>query len=82
MGRVYQACRFCGGAVTEQRVTVYYRWGDEFLVVIRDVPAGVCRVCGEQYFKAEIVKAMEKVAQREDGDKEFLRIPVRALKVA
>ena len=82
MSRVYQNCRFCGGGVAEQRVTVDYRWGDEFLVVIRDVPAGVCRVCGEQYFKAEIVKEMERVAHRHDADEEFLHIPVRALQVA
>lgn len=62
MTRVYHRCHFCGGAVIEQRVTVDYRWGDAFLVVIRHVPAGVCQVCGEQYLKAEVVKEMEKVA--------------------
>ena len=82
MARLYHRCHFCGGEVTEQRVTVDYRWGNEFLVVIRDVPAGVCRVCGEQYFKAEIVKEMERVVHGQDGDEEFLHVPVRALKVA
>jgi hypothetical protein len=27
---------------------VDYRWGDDLLAFIEDVPAGVCEVCGEQ----------------------------------
>ncbi len=82
MTRVYHRCHFCGGEVVEQRVTVDYRWGEAFLVVIRHVPAGVCRVCGEQYLKAEVVKEMERVAHSQEEAKEVLRIPVRELKVA
>jgi len=80
--RVYHRCHFCGGEVVEQRVTVDYRWGEAFLMVIRHVPAGVCQVCGEQYLKAEVVKEMEKVAHSQEEAKEVLRIPVRELKVA
>ncbi|VUZ84805.1 hypothetical protein MELA_01179 [Candidatus Methylomirabilis lanthanidiphila] len=82
MARVYHRCYFCGGEVIEQRVTVDYRWGDAFLVVIRHVPAGVCQQCGEQYLKAEVVKEMEKVAHSQEEAKEILRIPVRELQVA
>jgi len=39
-------------------------------------------VCGEQYFKAEIVKAMERVARSKKKLKGMLKIPVRELKVA
>lgn len=79
MTRVYHRCHFCGGEVLERRVTVDYRWGDSLLVVIRNVPAGVCQVCGEQYFKADVVKEMEKLAQAKDVPEEILRVPVRAL---
>jgi YgiT-type zinc finger domain-containing protein len=82
VSRSYHPCHFCGGEVVEQRVTVDYRWGDAFLVVIRNVPAGVCRVCGEQYFKAEVVKEMEKLAHSQEAAGEVLHIPVRELKVA
>lgn len=82
MARVYHRCHFCGGEVIEQRVTLDYRWGEELLVVIRHVPAGVCQVCGEQYLKAEVVKEMEKVAHAQEEAEEVLRIPVRKLKVA
>ncbi|MBI3000224.1 MAG: type II toxin-antitoxin system MqsA family antitoxin [Deltaproteobacteria bacterium] len=82
MTRLYHRCHFCGGEVVEQRVTVDYRWGEAFLVVIRNVPAGVCQVCGEQYLKAEVIKEMEKAAHSPEKAEEVLQIPVRDLKVA
>ncbi|HEY7676691.1 MAG TPA: type II toxin-antitoxin system MqsA family antitoxin [Candidatus Methylomirabilis sp.] len=80
--RHYHRCHFCRGDVVEQRVTIDYRWGDAFLAVIRNVPAGVCQVCGEQYLKAEVVKEMERAAQSQDAAKEVLQVPVRELQVA
>lgn len=82
MGRAYHRCHFCGGEVVEQRVTVDYRWGEALLVVIRNVPAGVCQVCGEQYLKADVVKQMERVAHSQEEAKEVLHVPVRDLQVA
>ena len=82
MRRIYHPCHFCGGNVSEQKVTVDYRWGEELSTVIKNVPAGVCEVCGEKYFKAGTVKAMEKTARSPRKPKEVLRVPVRELKVA
>ena len=82
MRRVYHKCHFCGGNVVEKKITVDYRWGEELVTVIRKVPAGVCQVCGEQYFKAPIVKAMDRVARSKKEPKKVLRVPVRELKVA
>ena len=80
--RSYHNCHFCGGEVSEKNITVDYRWGDKLVTVIKNVPAGVCEVCGEQYFKASIVKAMERVARSRKKPKETLKVPVRELKVA
>jgi len=82
MSRVYHKCHFCGGNVSERKITVDYRWGEELVTVIKKVPAGVCEVCGEQYFKATIVKAMERAARSKKKPAETLKIPVRELKVA
>jgi len=81
MSRDYQRCFFCGGKVVEDKITVDYRWGEEFLAVFKNVPAGVCQVCGEQYFKSEIVKEMERVVQSKEEAKEIIQIPVRELQV-
>ena len=59
---MYDKCYFCKGKVVTQRVSVDFRWGDE-LVVIEDVPAGVCQQCGEKYFSAQVYKEMERIAR-------------------
>lgn len=82
MARAYHKCHFCGGKVSEREITVDYRWGEKLVTVIKNVPAGVCEVCGEEYFKSEIVKAMERVARSKKKPTEMLKVPVRELKVA
>jgi len=63
-------------------ITVDYRGGEKLVTVINNVPAGVCGNCGEKYFKAPIVKAMERLARSKKRPKEMLKVPVRELKVA
>ena len=82
MTRVYPDCHFCGGKVSERKITVDYRWGENLVAIIQNVPAGVCEVCGEQYFKARVVKAMERVARSKEKPKEMRTIPVWELQVA
>jgi YgiT-type zinc finger domain-containing protein len=82
MERIYNRCSLCGGEVTEKRITVDYRWGDALAALIENVPAGVCEVCGEQYFKAEIVKAMERLAHSAERPKKIIEVPLREMAVA
>ena len=81
MTRIYHKCHFCGGEVLEKRITVDYRWGDKLMAIIENVPAGVCQVCGEQYFKAEVVKEMERIATSEETPKRMLQVPLKELTV-
>jgi len=55
-------CYFCKAKVVEQRVTLDYRWGDT-LVVIKDVPAGICEQCGEKYLASGVYKGLERLAK-------------------
>jgi YgiT-type zinc finger domain-containing protein len=45
--------------VVEERVTIV-RFIEERPVIVEDVPAGVCRQCGERYFRGAVVEAMER----------------------
>ncbi len=56
-----EKCFFCKGRVIRQRVTLDYRWGDA-LAVITNVPAGVCRQCGERYLSSDVYKELERLA--------------------
>jgi len=55
-------CYFCRGAVTQQEITIDYRWGDT-LSIIKNVPAGVCQQCGEKYLASGVYKELEKLAK-------------------
>lgn len=81
MTRIYHRCHFCGGEVLEKRITIDYRWGDKLMAIIENVPAGVCQICGEQYFKAEVVKEIERIASSEETPKRMLQVPLRELTV-
>jgi YgiT-type zinc finger domain-containing protein len=53
-------CNFCGNKnFRERRVQYFYRHDDR-LLVINNVPCEECEFCGEQYFKAEVLKKIEK----------------------
>ncbi|MBW1703428.1 MAG: type II toxin-antitoxin system MqsA family antitoxin [Deltaproteobacteria bacterium] len=82
MARVYHNCHFCGGEVLEKRIAVDYRWGEDLIAIIENVPTGVCQVCGEQYLKAEIVKEMERLAQSKEKPKKVIEVPLREVAAA
>ena len=76
----YNKCSLCKWEVIEQRVTVDYRWGDKLLAVLEDVPAGVCQNCGEEYYRAEVVKTMEKLASSKKRSKAKIIVPIYSFK--
>ena len=79
MSRVYHKCHFCGGEVLEERLIIDYRWGEELMAIIENVPVGVCQICGEQYLKAEIVKEMERLAYSQEKPKKMVEVPLREI---
>lgn len=55
-------CYFCRGDVVEGTASVDFWWG-ETLKIIENVPARICRQCGEKYFDAVVYKGMERLAK-------------------
>ena len=54
-------CSFCGNKNFKgKKVQYIYKHNDKFLVV-NNVPCAECEYCGEQYFKAEVLKKIEKI---------------------
>lgn len=52
-GYNYGECHVCGERMEERRVKQDF-WIKEKLVVVEDVPAGVCPRCGERVVRAEV----------------------------
>lgn len=58
--KVVRICNLCGNKKFEEKLIQYiYRHNEKFLVV-NNVPCEECEYCGEQYFKAEVLKKIEK----------------------
>ncbi|MFQ5962900.1 MAG: type II toxin-antitoxin system MqsA family antitoxin [Candidatus Scalinduaceae bacterium] len=75
-----KTCSFCGNKNSkEKRVQYIYKHNDQFLVV-NNVPCEECEYCGEQYFKAEVLKKIEKnfrdIYFSDKKAKKELRLPV------
>ena len=54
----YGDCTFCGGVVEERVIEYDYRRANR-LMVVSNVPAGVCCQCGEKYLRSEVLKKMD-----------------------
>jgi YgiT-type zinc finger domain-containing protein len=68
-------CEYCEGVVQERRVRDDY-WSGDSLVIIENVPVGVCSKCGERYYSAAVLERMDRIAARRSKIKRTLRVPV------
>jgi YgiT-type zinc finger domain-containing protein len=71
-----ESCEYCDGEVRAKAVTVHYRHKGK-LILIENVPARVCRRCGERYYDATTVEKMETIARRKRTAEKTLLVPVR-----
>ena len=71
----YGDCSFCGGEVKSDKVELDYRYQGK-LYVFEDVPAGVCRQCGEKYLTAKIAKEIESKLQSNENWTKTITVPV------
>lgn len=54
------SCSFCGNKNIKESKTQYIYKHDERFLVVNNVPCEVCEFCGEKYFKAEVLRKIEK----------------------
>ena len=57
--RSFADCTFCGGEVAETGIDYDYRRKGQ-LLIMKNVPAGVCRQCGEKYFGPDVLRQMDQ----------------------
>lgn len=58
----YDGCHICGEQMEEKRVKQDF-WIKGKLIVIEDVPAGVCPRCGEKVVKADVGRGIAALIQ-------------------
>lgn len=55
-------CEFCGGETVKKRVSKLH-WHQGRLFIIDDVEAEVCRECGERYYHATTLDAIDRMLE-------------------
>ena len=76
-------CEYCNATLPagEKLVTVYrHRQGRHF--IFERVPAQVCPGCGERYYAAAVVQAMDRSMQQPDHSASLVPVPVIELSPA
>jgi YgiT-type zinc finger domain-containing protein len=68
-------CVFCGGKVSEERVTFVYDEDDKNFFV-EHVPAEVCTKCGERTYTPEVTDDILRFAKRKDKPVKTVEVPV------
>jgi YgiT-type zinc finger domain-containing protein len=68
-------CEFCIGETVRRRVRKQH-WHKGRLYIIEQVGAEVCRECGERYFHARTLDALDALIQGDHDVKEVLSVEV------
>jgi YgiT-type zinc finger domain-containing protein len=71
-------CDFCRGRTTMRKVTKHH-WLKNRLYIIENVPAQVCRECGERYFHATTLDAIDRMLSRKHPVRTNLKVEVVSL---
>ena len=71
----YSDCSYCGGEVKENKVELDYRYKG-CLYIFENVPAGVCRQCGEKFLTAKVAKEIERRIQTKENWNRTVPVPV------
>ena len=68
-------CEFCGGRTETHRVKKHH-WQEGRLYLIENVKAEVCQECGERYFHASTMDAIDYLLKVEHPVKQNLQVEV------
>jgi YgiT-type zinc finger domain-containing protein len=74
-------CYLCGATTERRNVTAENWWGDE-LSLVENVPAWVCRQCGETYFDAETSKQLDRLRQAPPATTRTVSVPIYPFEAA
>ena len=70
----YDNCDYCGGRVFERLVTVDLRFKGKLYVFVF-VAVGVCRICGERFYRGPVLERLEELASHQNFFKDRIQVP-------
>ena len=75
----YGGCEMCNTPMQEKLIKQDF-WIRGKLIVVEDVPAGVCQQCGEKVVKAEVGQRIAKLIENSERIAKAPRVSVPAIK--
>ncbi len=67
-------CSVCHSETVSKNIT-YTQWHKDELIAVENVPADVCKNCGEEYFAPDIVDKIQKVIEQHHASR-TIKVPV------
>jgi YgiT-type zinc finger domain-containing protein len=67
-----EPCSRCGGEMEEKEIEVIKKAGEK-VVVVKDVPAWVCKQCGERYYSIDTVERINGIVKEVSDEKVKMR---------
>lgn len=71
-------CEFCSNETVEKKVKRLH-WHNKKLYIVENVPAQVCRACGERYFHATDLDEIDRMIETGFAVKERLEVAVMTM---
>ncbi len=72
-------CRTCGGTLEEGQIIYPQRFGEN-IAILENVPARVCKQCGDGLFHADVVKKIEQLLWSGATPSRIAQVPIYNLK--
>lgn len=69
-------CEYCDGTVRSKTVAMESFKHKNGFVILENVTIGVCDACGNRYYSAEILRAVQAVATGERAAERTAQVPV------
>ena len=70
-------CEFCTGEMEQRRILARFCYKGQ-TIYVEDVPAWVCKKCGEEYFDAPVYKRLEEIARQRERIQRAISFPLAA----
>jgi YgiT-type zinc finger domain-containing protein len=61
-------CPLCKGEMVKSKTNLPYEIGEDRLLVIKDVPAILCRQCGDYFIEIQVARVVERIIEAADKD--------------
>ena len=61
-------CPLCGGRMAQGEISLPYEMDEERIVIVRKVPAWICKQCGESFVEIEVTRRVEEIVRMVDQD--------------